>query len=60
MAEEQAFPRGLWPLTNEPPKPISKFACEVEAGKLLAALFAAVPESGRILEIGTCVGVGLA
>ena len=37
-----------------------ELACEVEVGRLLAALAAAVPEGGRILEIGTGVGVGLA
>lgn len=37
-----------------------QLACEVEVGRLLAALSAAVPEGGRILEIGTGVGVGLA
>lgn len=37
-----------------------ELACEVEVGRLLAALSAAVPEGSRILEIGTGVGVGLA
>jgi len=37
-----------------------ELACEVEVGRLLASLSAAVPEGGRILEIGTGVGVGLA
>ncbi len=37
-----------------------QLACEVEVGRLLAALSAAVPQGGRILEIGTGVGVGLA
>ena len=37
-----------------------QLACEVEVGRLLAALAAAVPSSGRVLEIGTGVGVGLA
>jgi demethylmenaquinone methyltransferase/2-methoxy-6-polyprenyl-1,4-benzoquinol methylase len=37
-----------------------QLSCEVEVGRLLAALSAAVPEGGRILEIGTGVGVGLA
>lgn len=35
-----------------------ELACEVEVGRLLAALAAAVPGGGRVLEIGT--GVGLA
>jgi len=37
-----------------------QLACEVEVGRLLAALAAAVPSGGRVLEIGTGVGVGLA
>jgi len=37
-----------------------QLACEVEVGRLLATLAAAVPDGGRILEIGTGVGVGLA
>jgi demethylmenaquinone methyltransferase/2-methoxy-6-polyprenyl-1,4-benzoquinol methylase len=35
-------------------------SCEVEVGRLLATLAAAVPPDGRILELGTGVGVGLA
>ncbi len=35
-------------------------SCEPVAGSLLAALAAAVPEGGRILELGTGAGVGLA
>ena len=37
-----------------------RLACEAEVGRLLAALAAAVPRGGRVLEIGTGVGVGLA
>jgi len=37
-----------------------QLACEVEVGRLLAALAASVPSGGRVLEIGTGVGVGLA
>jgi demethylmenaquinone methyltransferase/2-methoxy-6-polyprenyl-1,4-benzoquinol methylase len=37
-----------------------ELACEVEVGRLLAALAAAVLGGGRVLEIGTGVGVGLA
>ncbi len=37
-----------------------QLACDDEVGRLLAVLSAAVPERGRILEIGTGVGVGLA
>jgi predicted O-methyltransferase YrrM len=35
-------------------------SCEDSVGRLLATLAAAVPSEGRILEIGTGVGVGLA
>jgi predicted O-methyltransferase YrrM len=35
-------------------------SCEDNVGRLLAALSAAVPSGGRILEIGTGVGMGLA
>jgi predicted O-methyltransferase YrrM len=37
-----------------------QLACEVDVGRVLAALAAAVPGGGRVLEIGTGVGVGLA
>jgi predicted O-methyltransferase YrrM len=37
-----------------------QLACEAGVGRLLAALAAAVPGGGRVLEIGTGVGVGLA
>jgi predicted O-methyltransferase YrrM len=37
-----------------------ELACEVEVGRLLATLAAGVADGGRILEIGTGVGVGLA
>jgi predicted O-methyltransferase YrrM len=37
-----------------------RLACEADVGRLLAALAAAVPSGGRVLEIGTGVGVGLA
>lgn len=35
-------------------------SCDPHAGKLLSVLAAAVPPGGRILELGTGVGVGLA
>jgi demethylmenaquinone methyltransferase/2-methoxy-6-polyprenyl-1,4-benzoquinol methylase len=37
-----------------------RFSCEVEVGRLLAVLAAGAPRKGRILELGTGVGVGLA
>jgi predicted O-methyltransferase YrrM len=37
-----------------------QLACEAGVGRLLAALAAAVPGGGRVLEIGTGVGTGLA
>lgn len=36
------------------------YSCEPLIGRLLATLAAAVPEGGRILELGTGVGVGTA
>ena len=36
------------------------FSCEPGAGALLSSLAAAVPAEGRILELGTGAGVGLA
>jgi demethylmenaquinone methyltransferase/2-methoxy-6-polyprenyl-1,4-benzoquinol methylase len=44
---------------TEPPAPGFRLACEADVGRLLAALAAAVPSGGRVLEIGTGVGVGL-
>jgi predicted O-methyltransferase YrrM len=35
-------------------------SCEPDVGRLLAVLSAAVPRGGRVLELGTGVGVGLA
>lgn len=37
-----------------------ELSCEAEVGRLLATLAAAVPEHGRILELGTGAGYGLA
>jgi len=37
-----------------------ELSCDPAVGELLAALAAAVPEGGRILELGTGAGVGLA
>ena len=37
-----------------------RLSCEPDVGRLLAVLAAAVPAGGRILELGTGVGVGLA
>jgi predicted O-methyltransferase YrrM len=37
-----------------------EFSCDPEVGRLLAVLAAGVPENGRILEIGTGVGTGVA
>lgn len=36
------------------------YSCDPEVGRLLAVLAAAVPEGGRVLEIGTGAGVGAA
>jgi demethylmenaquinone methyltransferase/2-methoxy-6-polyprenyl-1,4-benzoquinol methylase len=37
-----------------------QLSCDVQVGQLLAVLSAAVPPEGRILELGTGTGVGLA
>ena len=37
-----------------------ELSSEPEVGRLLASLAAGVPEQGRILELGTGAGVGLA
>lgn len=37
-----------------------EYSCDDGTGRLLATLAAAVPENGRILELGTGVGVGCA
>jgi demethylmenaquinone methyltransferase/2-methoxy-6-polyprenyl-1,4-benzoquinol methylase len=37
-----------------------ELSCDPEVGKLLSVLAGAVPTGGRILELGTGVGVGLA
>ncbi len=60
MAEEQGLPESVVAAYERAAKTGFQLACEVEVGGLLAALSAAVPEGGRILEIGTGVGVGLA
>jgi predicted O-methyltransferase YrrM len=36
------------------------YSCDPDVGRLLATLAAGVPEGGRVLEIGTGAGVGLA
>ncbi|MEU4508536.1 class I SAM-dependent methyltransferase [Nonomuraea wenchangensis] len=36
------------------------FSCDPDVGRLLAVLAAAVPEGGRVLELGTGTGVGTA
>src|ERR1700744_4925476 len=37
-----------------------EFSCESPSGETLAVLAAAVPAGGRVLELGTGAGVGLA
>ncbi|NRQ37430.1 SAM-dependent methyltransferase [Nonomuraea sp. NN258] len=37
-----------------------EYSCDPAVGRLLATLAAAVPENGRVLELGTGVGVGTA
>ncbi|VVQ28488.1 hypothetical protein PS943_00924 [Pseudomonas fluorescens] len=63
--------QGLYSLINRLPKAVViarsrarelqfKISCDDRVGRLLAVFAAAVPSGGRILEIGTGVGVGTA
>ena len=60
MAEEQDLPESVVAAHERAATTGFQLACEVQVGRLLAALAAAVAEGGRILEIGTGLGVGLA
>jgi predicted O-methyltransferase YrrM len=60
MAAREDLPQGVVAAHERAATTGFQLACEVEVGRLLAVLSAAVPEGGRILEIGTGVGVGLA
>ncbi len=59
MAEREDLPEKVAAAHERAATTEFQFACTVEVGRLLAALSASVPEGGRILEIGTGVGVGL-
>jgi len=60
MTGREDLPEGVVAANERATATGFELACGVEVGRLLAALSAAVPEGGRILEIGTGVGVGLA
>ncbi len=60
MSAAEGLPAGVVAAHERATTTGFQFACEAGVGRLLAALSAAVPEGGRILEIGTGVGVGLA
>lgn len=60
MTESEELPGNVLAAYERAARAGFQLACEVEVGKLLAALAAAVPSGGRVLEIGTGVGVGLA
>ena len=60
MTESEELPASVLAAYERAASAGFQLACEVEVGRLLAALAAAVPDGGRVLEIGTGVGVGLA
>lgn len=59
MAAEQVLPDSVAGAYQRATMTGFQFSCDVEVGRLLAVLAAAVPSGGRILEIGKGVGVGL-
>ena len=59
MTEGKELPESVLAACERAARTGFQLACEVEVGKLLAALAAAVPGGGRILEIGTGTGVGV-
>ena len=60
MAEGEELPERVLAGYERAARTGFRLACQVDVGRLLAALAAAVPGGGRVLEIGTGVGVGLA
>jgi predicted O-methyltransferase YrrM len=60
VAEGEELPENVLAAYERAARTGFQLACEVEVGRLLATLAAAVPAGGRVLEIGTGVGVGLA
>ena len=60
VTEGQELPENVLAAYDRAARTGFRLACEVEVGRLLATLAAAVPGGSRVLEIGTGVGVGLA
>ncbi|MGO9502050.1 MAG: O-methyltransferase [Streptosporangiaceae bacterium] len=60
MTDSEELPESVLAAYERAARTGFPLACEIEVGRLLAALAAAVPDGGRVLEIGTGVGVGLA
>ena len=60
IGNEPDLPAGVAAATRRAEAMGFEWSCEPGAGRLLAVLAAAVPEQGRILEIGTGAGVGTA
>ncbi|MBG0568990.1 O-methyltransferase [Actinoplanes aureus] len=56
----QSTPIGVTEAVTRAETAAFSYSSEPEAGRLLAALAAAVPTGGRILELGTGIGVGVA
>ena len=55
---EEPLPAGVRGATERAGQHDFAFSCEPLVGRVLATLAAAVPDGGRVLEIGTGVGVG--
>jgi len=60
VTESQELPGSVLASYERAARAGFQLACEADVGRLPAALAAAVPSGGRVLEIGTGVGVGLA
>jgi demethylmenaquinone methyltransferase/2-methoxy-6-polyprenyl-1,4-benzoquinol methylase len=60
VTESQELPGSVLAAYERAARAGFQLACEADVGRLLATLAAAVPSGGRVLEIGTGVGVGLA
>ena len=60
VTESEELPESVLAAYERAARTGFQLACEAEMGRLLAVLAAAVPSGGRVLEIGTGTGVGLA
>ena len=60
MTEGEELPENVLAAYQRAARTGFRLSCEVDVGRPPAALAAAVPGGGRVLEIGTGAGVGLA